>query len=343
MKTIPLIAAAAAFAAIAFPAGAEDLRVLTHSSFDVSKELIAAFEKQTGAHVSIIKAGDAGEALNKLILTKGAPIADVVYGIDNLLIAKANAADVLAPYASPAASGLPKELGLGENLTPVDYGFVALNYDKEAIAKLGKPLPQSLEDLTAPAYKDLLVVENPATSSPGLAFLVATVQKLGEAEAWKFWAKLRDNGLLVTEGWTEAYEKSFSRYGGSRPIVLSYATSPAAEVFYAEKKPDESPTANLFVPGSTFRQVEGAGLVKGGSHEKLAKAFIDFLLSKDVQADFPTKMWVYPVIAGVTLDPTFKFAEEPKDSPSFVAGDAKQLEAWIKEWSRIVLHDGSPS
>jgi thiamine transport system substrate-binding protein len=343
LKTLRLAAAASLVFATIGSAQAEELRVLTHSSFDISKELIAAFEKQSGAHVSIVKAGDAGEALNKLILTKSAPIADVVYGIDNLLIAKADAAGVLVPYTSPSAAAISPELSLGPTLTPVDYGFVALNYDKDAVAKLGKPLPTSLDDLTDATYKDLLVVENPATSSPGLAFLVATIQHYGEPAAWQFWAKLRDNGVLITQGWTEAYEKSFSRYGGSRPYVLSYATSPAAEVFYADKKPTDSPTANLFLAGSSFRQIEGVRLVKNGKNEKLAKAFVDFLVSKQVQADFPTKMWVYPVISGVTLDDTFKYADQPKDSGKFIASDAGQLDRWIKEWSRIVLRNGTPS
>lgn len=316
---------------------AAELRVLTHSSFAVSKPLLAEFERQNGVKLSIIKAGDAGEMVNKLILTRANPIADVVYGIDNTMLGKAAAAGVLLPEAAERQPGVPALPGT----TSIDYGYVTLNYDKAWFAKKQLALPKTLEDLTRPAYKDLLVVENPATSSPGLAFLLSTISAMGEAKAMAFWGRLRDNGVKVSKGWSEAYYTDFSRNGGARPIVVSYATSPAAEVFYSKEKLTASPTGNLLLPGAVFQQVEGAALVKGGKEAALARKFIDFLRSEAVQKDIPTSMWMYPVLPGIALDPVFQHAEKPS---AHTTPDSRQIAAksagWVGQWTRIVLKSG---
>ena len=199
---------AVALAASSLAASAAELRVLSHSSFTVSKPLLAEFEKQNGAKVSIIKAGDAGEMLNKLILTKANPIADVVFGIDNSLIGKAQQAGVLAPVPAALAQGGKAAL---PGAVSIDYGYVTLNYDKAWFAQRQLALPKTLEDLTKPAYKNLLVVQNPATSSPGLAFLLSTIAAMGEDKAFAFWGRLRDNGLKVSKGWSESYYTDFSK------------------------------------------------------------------------------------------------------------------------------------
>jgi len=316
---------------------AAELRVLTHSAFAVSKPLLAEFEKQNGVKLSIIKAGDAGEMVNKLILTRANPIADVVYGIDNTLIGKAEAAGVLLPASEAAKAGVVALPGA----ISIDYGYVTLNYDKAWFAKKQLALPKTLDDLTRSAYKDLLVVENPATSSPGLAFLLSTISAMGEAKAMAFWGKLRDNGVKVSKGWTEAYYTDFSRNGGARPIVVSYATSPAAEVFYSKEKLTASPTGNLLLPGAVFQQVEGAALVKGGKEAVLARKFIDFLRSDAVQKDIPTNMWMYPAVPGIALDPVFQHAEKPA---AHTTPDSRQIAAksaaWVGKWTRIVLKAG---
>ncbi len=307
-------------------AGAATLTVVTHDSFAVDKKLIAQFEAQTGAHVRFVKGGDAGEMLNRLILTRRAPIGDVVYGLDNTLLPRARAAGILEAYRSPALARVPAkyQLDAGGLLNTVDYGWVALNYDKAWFKKQGLALPRTLEDLARPGYAKLTVVESPATSSTGAAFLLATVrhfqaQGLGEDGAWSWWRAARQNGMLVTRGWEDAYNTQFSKNGGKYPIVLSYASSPAAEVAYSDKPLSESPTANLLLPGSTFLQLEGVGVLKGAKQAALARRFVDFMLSAPVQADFPTRMWVYPAVQGVKLDPVFRFAQVPTAEPTGAA------------------------
>ncbi|WP_337883905.1 thiamine ABC transporter substrate-binding protein [Chromobacterium haemolyticum] len=337
MKRFPSLIAVT-LATVSLAASAAELRVLSHSSFTVSKPLLAEFEKQNGAKVSIIKAGDAGEMLNKLILTRANPIADVVFGIDNSLIGKAQQAGVLAPVPAALAQGDKAAL---PGAVSIDYGYVTLNYDKAWFAQRQLALPKTLEDLTKPAYKNLLVVQNPATSSPGLAFMLSTVAAMGEDKAFAFWGRLRDNGLKVSKGWSESYYTDFSKNGGSRPLVVSYATSPAAEVFYSKQKLNDAPTGNLPLKGGVFRQVEGAALVKGGKEAALGEKFIAFLRSEAVQKDVTTTMWMYPVMDKVALDPVYRFAEQPTahDTPDskLIAERSRQ---WVSRWTRVVLKGG---
>lgn len=335
LSLVPLSLAGLAHAQAPMP-----LRVLTHSSFDLPKELLAQFEKDAGVRLQIVKAGDAGEMTNKLILTKAKPIADVVFGIDNTLLPRALAAGVIEPYAGPAAQR-PAAVPMEGGVVPVDFGYVALNIDKAWFARKGLALPASLADLTQPAYAKLLVVQNPATSSPGQAFLYATIAGLGEEGAFNWWGQMRRNGVKVVKGWTEAYYTEFTRNGGARPIVVSYASSPAAEVFYSKEKIDVSPTANLFLKGSVFRQVEGAALVKGGNPaaREAAGQFIELLRAAPAQLALQTTMWMYPAEAGAARAGVMKLhAVEPAahDNPAAADMEAKG-KGWVRRWTKTVL------
>ncbi len=322
---------------------AEELRVLTHSSFSLSKSLIQKFEQETGIRLRFIEGGDAGETLNKAILTKDAPIADVLYGVDNTFLSRALEAGIFEPYASPEVRNLKSETILDPTLhaIPVDYGYVALNYDKEYFQ--GRALPRSFAELADPAFARLLVVENPATSSPGLGFLLATIDAFGEDGYLDFWARLRNGGVRVTKGWSEAYFAAFTRYGGDRPIVVSYTTSPAAEVYFSEGKYREPPTGNLLFPKSAFYQVEFVGILKGTKKRKAAERFVDWLLSKEVQEDIPLNMWVFPARRDARLPEVFRFAEIPSE-PARVDPEAirRNRARWIRDWTAVVLKGLDP-
>jgi thiamine transport system substrate-binding protein len=329
-------------------AGGRSLTVITHDSFNLDKALVRGFERRTGATLRFVKGGDAGAMTNKLILSKKNPIADVVYGIDNALLGRAVGADLLEAYRPKAAAGLDKALLLDEQwrITPVDYGYVALNYDKSWFSVNNKPLPQSLQDLTGPEYKGLVVVENPATSSPGLAFYLATVKSLGAEGALSFWQKLRANDVKVAASWDAAYYTEFTKNGGRRPIVVGYASSPAAEVFYSQTKLDDAPTANLLLPGSSWLQVEGVAILKGTKNRELAQQFVEFMLQRDVQSDIPTQMWVYPVLNGVKLNDVYRFAEKPVGAQIAAmqpATIAKNSSVWVTNWTKVVLQGADPS
>lgn len=324
-------------AATGHAADAPELRVLTHSSFSLPKPLLAQFERDAGVKLRITKAGDAGEMLNKLILTRANPIADVVFGIDNTLAPKALSADVLDVYRG-AAANRAAVVPLLQPLVPVDYSYVTLNFDKSWFAKNGVALPKTLEDLAQPNFAGLLVVQNPATSSPGYAFMLATVNAMGEEKAFDWWARMRTNGMKVSKGWSEAYYTDFSRNGGKYPLVVSYATSPAAELFYAKDKPAEPPTGSLSLPGGVYRQVEGVALVKGGAQREAAGKFIEFMRSTPVQQQMQTEMWMYPVEAGVSRADVMRFAPEPAAFNAPVDREVTSKSAdWVARWTKVVL------
>lgn len=316
--------------------------LVTHDSFAISKPVKAAFERQSGLKLRILQTGDAGIALNRALLTKGNPEGDVFFGLDNNLLTRALGEGLFEPYAPAALANVPDryELDPEHRVVPVDHGEVCLNVDKGWFAEHGVAPPRSLDDLTDPRYRGLLVVENPATSTPGLAFLLATVARYGEPGWQGFWRRLRANDVLVVDGWEQAYTVQFSGAGGSkgkRPIVVSYASSPPAEVIFASKPLSTAPTA--VVEDSCFRQVELAGILKGASNEHGARALVDFLLSERFQADVPMQMFVFPVRDGVALPGAFrKFAvvpARPLDLDPALIG--KNRDRWVREWTSVVL------
>jgi len=330
---------AATCAALTFAnlsAAATELRVMVHSSFDLPKPLLAQFETQNNVKLAIIKGGDAGEMLNKLILTRAQPIADVVYGLDNTLVGKALGAGILEPTLPQTTTAA--EASLGASVAAVDYGFVTLNYDKATLAKNGVALPTTLQDLTLPAYKNWLVLPNPATSSTGYAFLLATISSMGEEKAFAWWVQMRANGLKVVKGWSEAYYTEFTQNKGAYPLVVSYATSPAAEVFYSKTKITESPTASLNLAGGVFRQVEGVALIKGTAQRDAALKFVDFLRSAAVQEALQTSMWMYPVRGKTARAEVLRHAVEPTqfEAPSAQVIATKGSE-WVARWTKVVL------
>jgi thiamine transport system substrate-binding protein len=317
------------------------ITLVTHDSFNASKRVMRQFTKRTGVTVEVLPSGDAGAAVNQAILTKNNPLGDVFFGIDNTLLSRALDEGVFLPYKSPELANIPKSLQLDprDRVSPVDTGDVCVNFDRKYFADKKLTVPKTLEDLTKPEYKGLLVVENPATSSPGLAFLLATVDKLGP-DGWRaYWERLRDNDVKVVDGWEQAYNTEFSGSAGKGdyPLVVSYATSPPAEVVNAEAAPEEPPTGALL--DTCFRQIEFVGILRGTEHEKAAKQLVDFMLSERFQRDMPLQMYVFPARDGTKLPPVFvkyaKFAPRPASlSPEEIARNRDQ---WIDEWTSTVL------
>ena len=318
-----------------------DVVLVTHDSFVISKDVKAEFEKTSGLKLRILQSGDAGELLSKALLTAGNPQGDVLFGVDSNLLSRALDGDLFEPYESSRLEQVDERYVLDpeHRVTPIDHGEVCLNYDKAWFSEREIEPPQSLDDLVDPRFAGLLVVENPATSTPGLAFLLATVVHYGEPGWQDFWRRLRENRVLVVDGWEEAYNVRFSGAAGrgSRPIVVSYASSPPAEVIFAAPRPDEAPTA--VVEDSCFRQIEFAGVLRGARNEGGARKLVDFLLGERFQEDIPLSMFVFPVNRAAELPPAFeKFAVVP-ESPLELSPDeiGANRDRWVKEWTRIVL------
>jgi thiamine transport system substrate-binding protein len=265
----------------------------------------------------------------------------VFFGVDNTYLSRALEAGVFSKYAPSALAGVPEEYQLdpSHQLTPIDHGDVCINYDKQWFADKKLAVPATLDDLTKPAYKGLLVVENPATSSPGLAFQLATIAKFGD-DGWRdYWSKLRNNDVKVDDGWESAYDGDFTQGAnqGTYPLVVSYASSPPAAVYFSKPQPKTSPIGTML--DSCFRQVEFAGVIKGTPHQAAARKLVDFMLSERFQADIPLQMFVFPVRDGTPLPAVFtKFAEVPEQPLALPPADiSTHREAWIEQWTDTVL------
>lgn len=325
------------------PTGPVTLTVMTHDSFAVTDAVVKLFEQQNNVKLVFVKSGDAGTALNRAVLTKDAPTADVFYGVDNTFLSRAIDAGIFDAYASPRLDNIPAALKLDptNQALPVDYGDVCINYDKAYFVNKKLAPPQSLEDLTKPEYKGLLVVENPATSSPGTAFLLATIAHFGPDKYLDYWKALRLNGVVVVNSWEAAYYTNFSGSSGkgAQPLVISYASSPAAEVVFASTALDDSPTASITGPDTCFRQVEFVGILKGTKQRALAEKFVDFMLDVQFQEDMPLQMFVYPVNSLAKLPDVYTKYAQTVEKPSSV--DPAQISAnrdkWIQAWDAAVL------
>jgi len=319
------------------------LTVLTHSSFAVSQNVLDAFEQANNIKVTFVDGGDAGEALNKAILSKDAPLADVFYGVDNTFLSRALDAGIFESYASPLLSNISPEFQLDakNRAIPVDYGDVCINYDRAFFEKNQIAIPQSLGDLISPEYNGMLVVENPATSSPGLAFLLATIAHFGDPGYLDFWRSLRANGLVVVNDWEAAYFTNFSGSSGRgpQPMAVSYATSPAAEVIYADAPLEQSPTASIIGPDACFRQIEFVGILSGTQKRAAAERFVDFMLSLPFQEDMTLQMFVMPVDPLAILPDSFHQYNQYPDQPATLDPDtiSANRDRWIQEWTQAVL------
>ena len=319
------------------PVAGQTITLVTHDSFWISEGTLEAFTAATDVTVVVQSAGDAGQMVSSAILTVGDPLGDVMFGVDNTFLQRALDAGLFETYESPALAGVPTSLQLDptNRVTPIDFGDVCLNYWIDRF-DVDDPAPSTLADLADPAYADQLVVQNPETSSPGLAFLLATIAEYGND--WEdYWAALRDNGVVVTAGWEDAYWGEFVSGGGSRPIVVSYASSPPAEVIYADPPVDTPPTG--VVTDTCFRQVEFAGILAGTDHRAAAELLVDFLLSPTFQEDIPLNMFMFPALASAALPQAFVDFVRLADDPYMLepAEIEANRNAWTERWTEIVL------
>src|SRR4030043_310542 len=297
------------------------LTIMTHDSFAASKSVISAFESANNVKVQFIASGDAGTALNKAILSKDNPFADVFYGVDNTFLSRALKEDIFQPYNSPQLADIPDQYKLDpqNRALPVDWGDVCLNYDMLYFSEHQVLPPQNLEDLLKPEFKNMLVVENPATSSPGLAFLLATVGHFGTDKYLDYWRGLMANNVLVVNDWNTAYYTNFTRWGGDHPIVVSYSSSPPFEVIESES-PDTNPQTGVITSdGSCFRQIEFVGILRGTKNRDLAEKWIDYMLSPTFQEDMPLQMYVFPVNSKAKLNDTFQKYLSIPENPAYVS------------------------
>ncbi len=293
----------------------EVVTLVAHDSFAISDESVADFEENSGFKLEILRAGDTGSLTNRLVLTKNSPIGDVVFGIDSTFRGVADENDLIEG-----------------TLSEVTYSDVCFNYDRVWFETNKVTPPASWRDLVKPTYRDLTVVTNPLTSSPGLAFLASTVAAFGENGFEDFWQQLKDNGVQVAAGWEEAYFTEFSGSSGKGvfPIVLSYSSSPAAEVR------DDGKSQTVALLEDCFRQVEYVGVLAGSKNPTGAKALVEYLLAEPFQSTMPGLMYVYPVNPEASVPA--EWAEFGPAARSNIGQDlaiAPNRDTWQDKWSAI--------
>ena len=320
-------------------AGGPEVVLVTYDAFALPESAAAAFTERTGATIRVVTSGDAGAMLTKALLSPGAPEGDVLFGVDNTLATRVTAEDLLEPYTPPNAAVVPAADrpggALDELLTPIDTAAVCVNADVGALAARGLQPPATLADLTDPRYRDLLVVPSPVTSSPGLAFLVGTVARSG-GDWPAYWQSLRANGVRVRPSWDDAYQTDYSASGGDRPLVVSYATSPPAEVLFSQGALSEP--KSVVVDDTCVRQVEYAGVLRGAPHPELARQLVEFMLGPDWQAALPASNFVDPVVPGTPRPPEFEQWAARPASPLDLPVDriGAERDQWIEQWRSIM-------
>ncbi|WP_460467057.1 thiamine ABC transporter substrate-binding protein [Calidifontibacter terrae] len=311
------------------------MKLVTHDSWVAPKPLLAEFTKATGYEVKVVASGDAGKLANSIVLTKGNPVGDVTFGIDNTFATRVSGSGALTPYAAKLPAGADKyaltDAKAAKDLTPIDFGDVCVNVDDTWFTKHKVTPPASLDDLIKPAYKGLFVTPGAATSSPGMAFLLATIAKYGESGWQGYWTKLMANGAKITSGWSDAWSVDYTAGGGNgaRPIVLSYDSSPA-----------DTKTKSSALLNTCLRSVEYAGVLQGAKNPAGAKAFIDFMLGKSFQSALPANMYVFPVDPTVGLPAEWKTAVKVPSKPLNVdpATITAKRDGWLRQWQDVTTH-----
>ncbi|MFI6349860.1 thiamine ABC transporter substrate binding subunit [Streptomyces sp. NPDC050560] len=320
--------------------------LVSHDSFAASKSVLADFQKTTGYKLRVLKDGDAGQAVNKAILTKDHPQGDVFFGVDNTLLSRALDNGLFQTYEAKGAGQVKAQYRVDQDknrVTPIDTGSICVNYDKKYFTGHKIQPPRTYADLAKPAYKNLLVTENAATSSPGLGFLLGSAAQYGDNGWQTYWKKLKANGVKVVDSWEQAYNTEFSgsaggkKAKGDRPLVVSYASSPPSEAIYADPQPAQAPTG--VSSGTCFQQTEYAGLLSNAHNTKGGKAFLDFLITKKFQDDMPLNMFVDPVVNGAQPPASYrKYAVQVTDphtmAPSRIAD---HRDDWVDSWTALVL------
>ena len=317
----------------------DTLTLIAHDSFvsGVGDETFAAFTTEHGIEVEVLAAGDAGSLVNQAILTKDNPLADVLFGVDDTRLSRALDGGIFTSHESPLIDKVDEALVVSSALvTPIDTGDVCINYEKASFESEDLPVPTSLDDLRTDRYAGLLTVEHPATSSPGLAFMLATIAEYGEENWLDFWADLRDNGVRVASDWDTAYYGDFSVHGGPSSMVVSYASSPPAEVIFAAEPVDESPSG--VVEAGCYRQVEYAGVLDGTNYPEAAGLLIDFMLSKEFQEGIPLTWFVFPVNEDAVLPQEFVDHTVIPSNPARLDAETitQNRERWIDEWIAVM-------
>ncbi len=328
---------------LAIPAAASSqkptLVVYTYPSFvswGLANATIPTFEREYGVNVKVITM-NSGELVNRLILEKGHPYADVVIGIDNGYAAEAVKAGVLESYTPPDINVVPewlvRELDPTHHLVPFDYGAIAIDYNR---TKLKSP-PKTFEGLLKPRWKKSLILEDPRTSTTGRTFLLWTIGAFGDPGWLYYWEKLKPQIYTIVKSWDAGWAMWTK---GEAPLLVSYVTDPAYDAYYGKR--NTSTIGVILLNGTAYVQIEGVGIVKGCKHPKLAEEFVNFVLSNAFQSKIATNNWMFPASDNVTLPSVYKLV--PRWNRVVNPGNiSENYKRWLNEWVELMVQGMKPS
>lgn len=323
------------------------LTIVTYDIIAITDDVLNEFTNQTGVQVEMIRTDDAGGILEHLLLTKDNPQADLALGLDNTYLQTAFQFDLLAEHGAqiPVLDSKATIPYNGNKAVPFDQGYICLNADTQALSENHISFPTTLEELTAPDWKGKTAFPSPVTSSPGRAFMVASIdyfeQQSSNTTAFDWWADMADNDAIFTTGWTEAYETHYTGgYGiwneghiGDAWLTVSYCHSPGVEALYGG---NSTISAAVDIDFASFSQVEYAAPVNGGGSKNAVNAFIEFLLTDEVNTNMPENNLMYSVLEGKDLPETngYRYHSPVPSQPSTIEMDriGQEMDDWLKDW-----------
>ncbi|MHA1198677.1 MAG: thiamine ABC transporter substrate-binding protein [Candidatus Heimdallarchaeaceae archaeon] len=351
------------------------LVIYTYESLlaDPGYDFISAYASYSGiptSEIRIVYMEDANSVLSKAILEKDDPTADVLIGLDNVMIHDAKEEGILQIYDSPTLVNISETLVTNldpeKYLLPYDYGIIALWYDLNRINTSTNPELEylTLDDILEYDLDKQLIVEDPTLSSPGLGFLLWTIAIYGDPEInfegvlgqnWRDWWSEAKSDLRIASSWGDAFSIYYTPEE-DRPMMVSYGTSPAYDVCHpdygvGEGNPPpsaavvshENPTALQIIMKNAWLQIEGIGLVNNAPHTVEAKKFIDWFLDQELQDNIPLNNWMYPANLHANIPTCFADNSISPDSMTQLLNDIltpdmieDNLNDWLKDWEAEV-------
>lgn len=322
------------------------LTIVTYDIIALSDDMLEEFTNNTGYEINMIRTDDAGGILENLLLTKEAPQADLALGLDNTYLQTALDNCLLGPHSAnvPDLDPLALTPYSGEMAVPFDQGYVCLNADIEALEENNVSFPSTLEELTGEQWKGRTAFPSPTTSSPGRAFMTATIdyfERQATMDAMTWWEAMADNDAIFTSGWTEAYETHYSGgYGiwgeghiGDAWLTVSYCHSPGVEAYYGG---NYTISKAIDIDYASFHQVEYAAKVNGGGSSSAVDAFIEYLLSDEVNKNMPENNLMYSVLDNEDMPETdgYRYHSPIPSNPSEITAERidVEMDGWLMDW-----------
>ena len=270
---------------------AKALTVYTAGPGGLIKQLAAGFQDKTGIKVDVFQA-TTGKVMARLEAEAANPRADVLISASWDTAQDLDQRGWLMAYESPNAAHVPARF---KAPTYVAQGISALGIVWNT--KSGTPEPRDWSDLTAPQFKQLVTMPDPALSGASLDLLLGLQNAQGEA-AWKLFETLRDNGMTISGPNAQALTPVLQ---GAKAAVFGAVDY----VSYASVAKGESVKV-IFPSSGTAIAPRPMMILKTARQADEARKFVDYVLSEEGQRAV-ADAWLMPARQDVAAKrPVFK-------------------------------------